>query len=190
MVKNLKGNTGWKLSRVSVYCIAFIFILLSGVGIGLNYHDKLQKAIKKEQIISQRVKNWIDIKFHSTRLGIPPELVATVQVRETGYLPFNRRDTEISYAGAIGLHQIMPFHAEDYGYKVSDLKNPKINTMIACIILKQGYVKYHKDIGKTLAYYNGGDGQARKPQNKRCRETRNYVLNGLNTYKYFTSFEK
>lgn len=169
-----------------------VCLLVTLFPIGSHYNSvyRYERALKIKQndsIISKRVKNWSEIKKYSRLLGIPPALVATVQIRETGYLPFHKRDTVVSHCGAIGLHQIMPFHAKNFGYRPSDLKKPTINTKIACKLLKFRMVKYKGNIEKVLASYNGGDGQAMKPQNLRCKETRDYVSNGKRTYKYFAS---
>lgn len=40
-------------------------------------------------------------------------------------------DTVVSPAGAIGLWQIMPFHAAEYGFQVSGLYDPQVNAYIA-----------------------------------------------------------
>ena len=37
----------------------------------------------------------------------------------------------VSSAGAIGLWQIMPFHAAEYGFQVSGLYDPQVNALIA-----------------------------------------------------------
>lgn len=40
-------------------------------------------------------------------------------------------DTVVSSAGAIGLWQIMPFHAAEYGFQVGGLYDPQVNAYIA-----------------------------------------------------------
>lgn len=40
-------------------------------------------------------------------------------------------DTVVSSAGAIGLWQIMPFHAAEYGFQVGGLYDPQVNAFIA-----------------------------------------------------------
>lgn len=142
-------------------------------------------SLKRDVYISSRVSYWDLIKKYSLEYGIPPEIPASVQVHETGYIQPHLRHKAVSVCGAIGLMQIMPFHAKGFGYSVNDLYNPKINIQISVRILAGLYKKYHKNTDKVFAAYNGGDTQARLKNKNRCSETRNYVILTQKTYKEF-----
>jgi hypothetical protein len=130
----------------------------------------------------------VSIMQYEARLAkIPIELPMTVYKLETGDFPKKGRERLVSKAGAIGLMQIMPFHAKGFGYKVKDLYKPEVNIKIGCKLLGERYKKYGGDIGKVLASYNGGHGQARLRQSQRCYETYWYVKRGLKIYKELTN---
>lgn len=132
-------------------------------------------GVKASPTLESRVLYYEVIQKYASELGFPPEIAAIIQIRETGWLPASKRVMAVSPAGAIGLQQIMPYHAKSYGYRVADLYNPKVNIEISCKIIRGHYIYYKKDVEKVFAAYNGGRGQANKPQSKRCKQTRNYV---------------
>lgn len=167
----------------ALYCI-FLFLLTIALLVNLNFSMAYAKNI---EAMRSRVNNFKTIYKFSKWLGIPVALPVCVQIRETGWLPKHRRASAISPAGAIGLMQIMPYHAKTYGYKSSDLLDPDINIEVSCKLLKVWYLKYDKDLEKVFAAYNGGDGQARVIWWKRCQETRNYVILAMRDYEKFTN---
>lgn len=140
-----------------------------------------------------KVRGWIKVPAISRllhkdimntwarKLNIPAKLLYVVQIKETGHISKKYRARAVSPSGAIGIMQIMPYHAKSFNYKIKDLYNPKINIEISAKLLAMWYQRY-KSIEKTLAAYNGGDRQALLPQHKRCKETRNYVARGLKLY--------
>ena len=98
---------------------------------------------------------------YCTPLGLDLNLVAAVMMEESyifdiGLCPAGPNTGSCtSYAGAIGMMQVMPFHAT-YG---EDLRDPDTNIRKGCEILRQ----YLDKMGTTeggLAAYNAGPGGA------------------------------
>jgi len=138
--------------------------------------------IQRDKKFETKVAYWSLIKKYAKQYGIDPAIPATVQILETGGMPFDQRVIAVSHAGAIGLQQIMPFHAAANGYKEIDLYNPHINIKISCMLLSQLYKKYDGDMDKILSAYNGGPRQAKRKNISRIPETKSYVIRGLKQY--------
>jgi len=86
---------------------------------------------------------------------------------------FNPR--AVSPKGALGLMQLMPATAEEYG--VSDAFNPAENIAAGVKYLKRLLDKYEGRVELALAAYNAGPGAVKKYGGKvpPYRETQNYV---------------
>lgn len=119
--------------------------------------------------LESRVLHYDTIQKYASELGFPPQITAIIQIRETGWLPRNKRVNAVSPVGAIGLQQVMPYHSKE------NLYDPVVNIKVSSRIIRDHYVYYKKDVERVFAAYNGGRGQANKPQDKMCKETRNYV---------------
>jgi hypothetical protein len=110
--------------------------------------------------------------------GVDPSLVHAVVSAESGYQPTAR-----SRKGALGLMQLMPATALQYG--VSDPFEPKANLEAGIRHLRSLLDRY--DVSLALAAYNAGEGAVRRyggipPYN----ETRAYVrrvLSGVTEHK-------
>lgn len=90
----------------------------------------------------------------STRYGVEGALVHAVVEAESGYDPL-----AVSSAGAIGLMQVMPATAADYG--VSDPQSlfvPETNVQTGTRHLKRLLRKYKNDYGRVIMAYNAGEG--------------------------------
>ena len=107
-------------------------------------------AFVERDIPHKKVAYWNLINQYAYWLGIPPELVAAIQIRETGWMPIHRRATAISPAGARGVQQVMPYHAKKYGYKPDELFDPHVNVEISCKILRDFYLNNDKDVEKVI----------------------------------------
>lgn len=89
---------------------------------------------------------------------LPPGLVMAVIDVESR---FDR--WAVSYAGAVGLMQIMPFWPEELGMKRHQLVEVQANIRMGCAILRY-YLKYESnDVRKALARYNGSVGRRTYP---------------------------
>jgi soluble lytic murein transglycosylase-like protein len=110
------------------------------------------------------------IQEHASQQGVRPELVrAVIQVESA----FNPR--AVSPKGAMGLMQLMPATAKQFG--VLDPFNPAENIRAGVTYLRQLLDKYSNNIQLALAAYNAGPAAVDKygSQVPPYKETRNYV---------------
>ena len=110
------------------------------------------------------------IEQHASRLRVRPELVRAVIQVESGFNPFAR-----SHKGAMGLMQLMPQTAADYG--VVDAYNPAENIRAGVAYLRALLDRYSGNEELALAAYNAGPGAVERygQQVPPYRETRDYV---------------
>ena len=85
----------------------------------------------------------------ATREGVSPDLLRTVMKQESAFRP-----CAMSSKGAMGLMQLMPETAEQFG--ITDPFNPASNLDAGAKFLKQLLTKYGGDLPKTLGAYNAG----------------------------------
>ena len=85
----------------------------------------------------------------ATREGVSPDLLRGVMKQESGFRP-----CAVSSKGAMGLMQLMPETAEQFGS--ADPFNPASNVDAGARFLKQLLTKYGGDLPKTLGAYNAG----------------------------------
>ena len=110
------------------------------------------------------------IRQHATQHRVRPELVrAVIQVESA----FNPR--AVSPKGAMGLMQLMPATAKQFG--VIDPFNPAENIRAGVSYLRQLLDRYDHDEQLALAAYNAGPGAVDKYGSKvpPYKETQNYV---------------
>jgi soluble lytic murein transglycosylase-like protein len=111
------------------------------------------------------------IRQHASQHRVRPELVrAVIQVESA----FNPR--AVSPKGAMGLMQLMPATAKQFG--VIDPFNPAENIRAGVSYLRQLLDRYDHDEQLALAAYNAGPGAVDKYGSKvpPYKETQNYVL--------------
>jgi soluble lytic murein transglycosylase-like protein len=116
------------------------------------------------------------IAEHAKRNGVRPSLVRAVIQVESAFNP-----SAVSPKGAIGLMQLMPATAREFG--VHNAFNPSENVRAGVAYLRRLLDRYDNDETLALAAYNAGPGavdhygQSIPPY----RETRDYVLkvNGI-----------
>jgi len=110
--------------------------------------------------------------------GLPPELVHSLVAAESGY-----HVAAISKKGAIGLMQLMPSTARDYG---ADPTDPKQNVEAGTQYLRDLLLKYQHDehqVSRALAAYNAGPGAVDRYHGvPPYRETRAYVARVIRKY--------
>lgn len=118
------------------------------------------------------------IQEAATKHGIDPKLVHAVIYAESAY------DAKaISSAGAVGLMQLMPATARQYGAK--NRKDPKQNIFAGTRYLKYLLGLFNNDLELSVAAYNAGENAVKKYKNQipPYPETQKYVKQVLRLYK-------
>lgn len=111
---------------------------------------------------------------------LPHTLLHAVITAESSYNP-----DAISKAGAVGLMQLMPETAKQYG--VSNRRDPKQSIYGGSRYLRYLLKLFNNDLTLALAAYNAGEGTVKKYGNKipPYKETRNYVNKVIKYYKKY-----
>lgn len=114
------------------------------------------------------------------RYSVERELVHAVVAAESAY-----NAHAVSHAGAIGLMQVMPATAADYGVTdASALFDPKVNVNTGTRHLKRLLGKYKNDYGRAIMAYNAGEGTVdRTNSNVTYAETLNYTATVIRNYR-------
>ncbi len=102
----------------------------------------------------ERLKILKNVHLFSSQFGLPPELVLAVIDVESNFDRF-----AISYAGALGLMQVMPFWRDEIGRPEDNLHDVRTNILYGCRILAYYLEKENGDRRAALARYNGSLGQ-------------------------------
>ena len=97
--------------------------------------------------------------YEATRAELPPELVLAVIDVESNFDRF-----AISYAGARGLMQVMPFWLDEIGRPDDDLFDIRTNLRMGCTILRHYLDRERGNRTRALARYNGSVGKTWYPQ--------------------------
>lgn len=117
---------------------------------------RLKRFIKNPE---KRLKLLRMVHQEATRADISPELVISVIHVESAFNPY-----AVSYVGAQGLMQVMPFWKKELGRGDDNLINSATNLRYGCTILKH-YLKREKgDWIRALARYNGSLGRTKYPE--------------------------
>ncbi len=113
---------------------------------------------------------------------LPHTLVHAVITAESSYNP-----DAISKAGAVGLMQLMPETAKQYG--VSNRRDPRQSIQGGTRYLQYLAKLFNNDLRLMLAAYNVGEGAVKKYGNKipPYKETQNYVRKVIDYYKKYRS---
>jgi soluble lytic murein transglycosylase-like protein len=102
------------------------------------------------------------------KTAIPAKLLRSLVAAESAYQP-----GVVSPKGAIGLMQLMPATASQYG---ADPKDPAQNVEAGTAYLRDLLLKYNGDVSLALAAYNAGPGAVQKYGGvPPYAETRSYV---------------
>jgi soluble lytic murein transglycosylase-like protein len=121
--------------------------------------------------VAERARSYDDlITEHSRSNGVRPALVRAVMQVESGFNPYAR-----SPKGAMGLMQLMPATARQYGVK--NPYNPAENVRAGVAYLRGLLDRYENNEELALAAYNAGPGAVDKHGQSvpPYPETRSYV---------------
>ncbi|ODS25083.1 hypothetical protein AB835_00400 [Candidatus Endobugula sertula] len=112
--------------------------------------EKLKPYIKKP---AERLRILRAVHKEAKRSQLEPELVLAIIQIESAFDPY-----AISYVGAQGMMQVMPFWKKEIGRPNDNLIDITTNLQYGCTILKH-YLKREKGhITNALARYNGSYG--------------------------------
>lgn len=112
--------------------------------------------------------------------GVPAPLIRAVITQESGGDP-----SAISNAGAMGLMQLMPGTADEYG--IANPFDPESNVAGGTAYLHDLLQRYHGNVALALAAYNAGSGAVAKYKGiPPYAETRDYVTNVTAMYRAAT----
>jgi len=132
---------------------------------------KAERVRATRYVSADRAKPYEDIiAEHSRTHGVRAELVKAVMQVESAFNPYAR-----SPKGALGLMQLMPATAQQFGVK--NPFDPRENVRGGVAYLRQLLDRYENNEQLALAAYNAGPGAVDKyGQNvPPYKETRNYV---------------
>ncbi|MEL7297168.1 MAG: lytic transglycosylase domain-containing protein [Pseudomonadota bacterium] len=104
----------------------------------------------------ERVAILKGVHREAQKIELAPELVLAVIDIESNFDRF-----AISYAGACGLMQVMPFWLDEIGQPNDSLFDIDTNLRMGCTILRHYYDREKGDLHKSLARYNGSVGSRR-----------------------------
>ncbi len=121
----------------------------------LDMSTRMTKQVPNPQ---ERMDILINVHREATRAGLQPELVLSVIQVESNF-----DNLAISWVGARGLMQIMPFWLKEIGHPNDNLFDFKTNLRFGCTILSY-YLEVEKgNLFRALGRYNGSLGKARYP---------------------------
>lgn len=135
-ISKLKNQKGSKLKIFAALGFLLLFVLYSS-----NAEARAISELKK--------KYDGFIKNVAAKYGVEAPLIHSIILAESNYNEF-----AISSKGAVGLMQLMPETARDYGVK--NLYNPTENIEGGVRYLKHLMDYYNRDLELSLAAYNAG----------------------------------
>lgn len=101
-----------------------------------------------------RLRLLRSVHREARRAELPPELVLAVIQVESRFQRY-----AVSWAGARGLMQVMPFWVEEIGRPQDNLFDLDTNLRYGCTILRHYLDLENGDLSRALARYNGSVGQ-------------------------------
>lgn len=117
---------------------------------------RLKRYIKDPE---ERLQLLRMVHKEATRAKISPELVISVIHVESAFNSY-----AVSYVGAQGLMQVMPFWKKELGRKDDNLINTSTNLRYGCTILRHYLDREKGDWTRALARYNGSLGRTKYPE--------------------------
>jgi soluble lytic murein transglycosylase-like protein len=121
--------------------------------------DMSQRLIRKVPDPEERLFILKTVHYEASRADLPPEMVLALIEVESNFDRF-----ALSYAGARGLMQVMPFWLDEIGRPNDDLFDIHTNLRMGCTILRHYLEREKGDRTRALARYNGSIGKVWYPQ--------------------------
>lgn len=144
-------------------------LLLGAINASDSFSDRFEAEVwltdmsnRMKRKVSDPEERLLILKtahYEAMRADLPPELVLALIDIESNFDRF-----AISYAGARGLMQVMPFWLDEIGRPGDDLFDIHTNLRFGCTILKLYLDRERGDRTKALARYNGSIGKVWYPQ--------------------------
>ncbi|MBT8135825.1 MAG: transglycosylase SLT domain-containing protein [Gammaproteobacteria bacterium] len=106
----------------------------------------------------ERLEILRQVHREAQRVDLPPELVLAVIDVESNFDRY-----AISWAGALGLMQVMPFWLDEIGRPDDNLFHVDTNLRMGCTILRYYLDREKGDMVRALARYNGSLGRRKYP---------------------------
>lgn len=122
----------------------------------VDMSKRLKRYIKDPE---QRLSLLRKVHAEAKRAGLEPELVLSVIHVESAFDRF-----AISYVGAQGLMQVMPFWKKEIGRPNDNLTDIDTNLRYGCTILKHYIDKEKGNLIRALGRYNGSLGKTKYPE--------------------------
>lgn len=116
--------------------------------------DMSARLAKKVPDDAERIELLKLVHREAARANLPPELVLAVIDIESNFDRF-----AISYAGALGMMQIMPFWLDEIGRPDDNLFHLPTNLRMGCTILRYYLDMENGNLAPGLARYNGSYGR-------------------------------
>jgi soluble lytic murein transglycosylase-like protein len=145
--------------------------LLSAVSESESFNDKFHAEVWLMDM-SNRLQRYRKMKDNEVRLdllrmvhqeatkaGLQPELVLSVIQVESAFDRF-----ALSYVGAQGYMQVMPFWKNEIGRSEDNLMDTRTNLRYGCTILKHYLDREKGNLIRALARYNGSLGKTKYPE--------------------------
>jgi soluble lytic murein transglycosylase-like protein len=100
----------------------------------------------------------ITVQYEASRAGLDPQLVLGLIQHESNF-----RKYAVSFAGARGYMQVMPFWLRQIGNPEHDLFTLRTNLRYGCTILRYYLDRENGDLYRALGRYNGSLGRPEYP---------------------------
>jgi len=115
--------------------------------------DPLVRALTGRYKAPQPLASQIAVALvrEGRRTDLDARLLLAVLLVENPWLDRQAR----SFMGAVGLMQVMPFHAGEWGCPGADLTDPDVNICHGASILAQAIILADGDLDRALLRYNG-----------------------------------
>ncbi len=98
------------------------------------------------------------VHYEATRAGLDPQLVLSVMYHESEFKKY-----AVSFAGARGYMQVMPFWVKQIGTADQNLFHLRTNLRYGMVILRHYLAIENGDLYRALGRYNGSLGRAEYP---------------------------